>query len=86
MEEKTNADELSWLRRQAAIEFFDDLAKEAKSCADQLRSGEEHLFTTNAHIVSAAAELWYEFKAGKNPRTGELMFELYMPLWAKNKK
>ena len=71
--------------RQRVIAFFENLSKEAQSCADQLKNGDDVMYTTSSHIVSAAAEFWFEFGPGVDPKTGELMFRLYLPCWAKTK-
>lgn len=70
-------------KREELIKFFTEIQTEAGHVIQQLQDGKECLFTHSSHLTSAAGAESLEFSVGVEPESGEKMFKLYLPPWAK---
>lgn len=76
-------DLMSAEKRDELVEFFQTLQDEAARVVQQLKNGRECVYTRSSHLASACGAVGMEWSVGPDPSTGEKMFKLYLPKWAK---
>ncbi len=70
-------------KREEITCFFNDILAESQKLLEQIESGKDMFYTRSSDLVSAAESVGLEFSVGVDPDSGEKMFVLYLPDWAK---